>query len=110
MQNRSVVTVVLLSIFTCGIYSIYWFYVTANELNNEKPEDPLMNYILAILLGIVTCGIYLLYWDYKFYKKVDEVTGSNDAIVNFVVSLFLTSIVGMAIAQNSINRHVENPQ
>lgn len=108
MKKREELTVVLLGLFTCGIYSLYWFYTTAEDLNVEDDEEPLMNYILAILLGIVTCGIYLIYWDYKFYQKVDKVTGENNAIVNFLLVLFLIPIVGMAIAQNSINSHAKD--
>lgn len=77
MQNRGVIKVLFLSLITCGIYSIYWYYVTAQALNEEQPDDPLMNYIGAFLLGIVTCGIYELYWFYKFYKKVDTVTSGG---------------------------------
>ncbi|MDE7095290.1 MAG: DUF4234 domain-containing protein, partial [Anaeroplasmataceae bacterium] len=63
MQKREVVAVVLLGLFTCGIYALYWFYTTSQALNEEVDDnEPLMNYILAILLGMVTCGIYLLYW------------------------------------------------
>ncbi|MDE7263030.1 MAG: DUF4234 domain-containing protein [Anaeroplasmataceae bacterium] len=107
MTKRSVAAVVLLSIFTCGIYTIYWFYVTANELNNEKPEEELTNYIIAILLSLVTCGIYMIYWLYKFYSKVDSVTGKQNAIVNLIINFFLTPIVPMAIVQSSINDYVE---
>lgn len=108
MTKRSVAAVVLLSIFTCGIYMIYWYYVTANELNNEKPgEDELTNYIVAILLSFVTCGIYMIYWLYKFYAKVDSVTGKQNAIVNFIISFFLTTIVPMALVQSSVNEYVE---
>jgi drug/metabolite transporter (DMT)-like permease len=103
MTERSVIKVLLLSIFTCGIYFIYWEYVTAQELNNKEPEEPLMNYILAILLGIVTCGIYGIYWSFKFYKKVDNVTGENNLIVNFILSLLGLNLVSTCIVQNSIN-------
>lgn len=104
MRNRSVLAVILLSIFTCGIYSIYWTYVTAEDLNAVDSNEPLMNYILAILLGCVTCGIYLLYWNYKFYQKADKVTGANNAILNFVLSLFVSSIIPSAIVQDQINK------
>ena len=104
MKNRNVALVVLFSILTCGIYSIYWLYVTAEDLNMEDPDDPLMNYILALLLGIITCGIFTIYWEYKFFKKVDAVTGEDNTLINLLLSILLTPIVGMAISQNSLNR------
>lgn len=103
MQKRDVIIVILLSIFTCGIYQIYWFYVNAQSLNQEEPSDPLMNYIGALFLGLVTCGIYSIFWMYKFYKKLDSVLGEDNCILNFILSLFCSPIVGTAIAQNSIN-------
>ena len=35
MTKREVIAVILLSIFTCGIYAIYWHYVTAEELTAQ---------------------------------------------------------------------------
>lgn len=107
MKNRSVVSVILLSIFTCGIYSIYWTYVTAEDLNSEDSNEPLMNYILAILLSVITCGIYGIYWNYKFYQKADRVTGANNLILNFILSLFGFSIVSTAVVQDQINKSLE---
>lgn len=107
MQNRGVIKVLFLSLITCGIYSIYWYYVTAQALNEEQPDDPLMNYIGAFLLGIVTCGIYELYWFYKFYKKVDTVTSGDSCLVNFLVTLFFTPLIGQLIAQSQINAFVD---
>ena len=103
MTKREVIAVILLSIFTCGIYSIYWHYVTAEELNRVEPNEPITNYILAIVFGIFSCGLYLIYWQYKFYKKVDVVTGESNMTINFVLSLFGFSLVSQAIVQNSIN-------
>lgn len=103
MKNRSVVAVIIFSLITCGLYSIYWHYVVAQELNAKEPNDPLMNYIGAIILSIITCGIFMIYWNFKFYKKVDSVFGEDNFIVNFLLSLFGFSIVSQAIVQNSIN-------
>ena len=83
-------------------------FTTTEELNKLEPNEPLQNYIVAILLSIVTCGIYGIYWLYKFYKKVDDVTCENNCILNLVLSLFFSGIVGMAIVQNSINRLQNN--
>ncbi len=103
MKNRSVIAVVLLSIITCGIYSIYWFYVTANDLNESDSEEPLMNYILALLLGIITCGIYEIYWLYKFYKKLDKVVNTDNCVLHLILSILVTPYIGAAVAQSSIN-------
>ena len=104
MKNRNILAVILFSIITCGIYQIYWFYVTAEGLNSEEPNEPLTNYILAIIFGVLTCGIYSIYWLYKFFKKLDSVLGEDNFILNFLLSILCTPLIGAAIAQDSINK------
>ncbi|MCR5113222.1 MAG: DUF4234 domain-containing protein [Acholeplasmatales bacterium] len=105
MTKRSIVTIIILSLITCGIYAIYWTYVTANELNaKDNTEAPLTNYIVAFLLGIITCGIYMIYWNYKFYVKADKALGTDSWIVNFILSILGLEIVSMALVQDSINK------
>jgi hypothetical protein len=41
---------------------------------------------------------------YKFYKKVDSVAKTDDLLLSLLLSLFVSSIIGMAIAQNSLNK------
>ena len=35
LKNRSVALVIILSLVTCGIYGLYWIYVTAEALENN---------------------------------------------------------------------------
>ena len=55
------------SIVTCGLYSIYFWYVYVEDLNTifygDGEDSP--NYIIVLLLSWVTCGIYGVYWRYK---------------------------------------------
>ena len=105
MKNRSVLAVVLLSIVTCGIYAIYWFYVMAEDMNaKDSTKQPLTNLIVAILLGIITCGIYTIYWMFRFYEKADAITGKNNYVVYFILTLFGFGIVSMALLQNDVNQ------
>lgn len=54
MQNRSVATVIVLTIITCGIYGLYWLYVTADGLEREGQTGQLAPVIQLILaLGVV---------------------------------------------------------
>lgn len=107
MQNRNVGLVVVFSIITCGLYFLYWHYVTAQDLNREETEQaPVMNFILAILVGMLTCGIFMYIWLYLFYKKIDKLTGDDNVLVNFLLAVFFTPVAGMAIAQNSINGYL----
>lgn len=107
MTERNIILVIIFSLITCGIYSLYWFYVTAEALNEEEQSTPdLMNFIIAVLLGCITCGIFTIYWYYTFYKKLDATTNSNNLIINFILTLFGLSAVSMLIAQDDINKYV----
>ncbi|MGN0586108.1 MAG: DUF4234 domain-containing protein, partial [Oscillospiraceae bacterium] len=49
VKNRSVATVVILSIVTCGIYSIYWYWCAIHELDEAGKKsnmDPIIQFIL----------------------------------------------------------------
>lgn len=74
-QDRNFWMYLLLSIVTCGIYSIYWWYVFVNDLNTlgqgDGEESP--NYIVVILLSIVTCGIYNYFWYYKQGNRMQKI-------------------------------------
>lgn len=65
--DRNILMYILLSIVTCGIYGIYFWYMYTEDINKvcagDGNESP--NYILVWLLSIVTCGIYGFYWYYK---------------------------------------------
>ena len=108
MKNRSVLAVVLLSIITCGIYELYWYYVMTEDMNKADHTKPdVTNLIIAVLLGIITCGIYLIYWQFRFYEKSDAVTKKNNLIVYFILSLFGFSIISNALLQSDINEIVK---
>ncbi|MEI0488408.1 DUF4234 domain-containing protein [Brachyspira pulli] len=64
-QSKSLLNVGVLSIVTCGIYLIYWIYVTTNDVNSYMEEE-YFNPTLAVVLSIVTCGLFTIYWFYKY--------------------------------------------
>lgn len=72
VKERSFIVYLLLSIITCGLYSIYFWYVYTEDLNNITEGDgaPLQNFIVVILLTIVTCGIYKYVWMYQLGNKL----------------------------------------
>lgn len=75
IKQRSLVAYILLSIITCGIYSIFFWYSYTEDINKvcagDGNESP--NYIVVILLSIITCGIYSYYWYYKQGNRLQAV-------------------------------------
>ncbi len=110
VERRSVVTAIILTIVTCGIYGIYWFIVLNNDVNtlSGTPEDTSGG--MAFLFSIITCGIYTFFWMYKMGTKLDNIETQRGAypqsrgIVYLLLSLFGLSIVSYALMQDSVNR------
>ena len=108
IQERNIVTCIILSIITCGIYGIYWEICLVNDLNvaADTPNDTSGG--MVFLLSIITCGIYLLYWMYKAGEKAQAKRGlpsdANSGILYLVLSLVGFSIVSYCLIQNELNK------
>lgn len=110
IRRRDIAMCILLSIVTCGIYSIYWFICLTDESNAVAGEQGTPGGV-AFLLSIVTCGIYFIYWSYRLGEKMDKARAYNNVptgslgIVFLLLSLFGLGIVTYALAQNEINKY-----
>lgn len=105
MKERNIVTCILLTIITCGIYGIYWFIVLTDDvvrLSDGKEYN--QSGVTAFLFSIITCGIYTLYWMYKMGKSVSLIKGyGDDGILYLILSIFGLGIVSYCLAQNDVN-------
>ncbi len=64
MTRRDPIIVLVLTLFTCGFYGLYWQFVTTSELKTVSGRDDL-NPMVDLLLGFVTCGIWSFYVMYR---------------------------------------------
>ena len=111
ISRRSIAVSIVLSIVTCGIYTLYWLYCLVTDLNTASGEVEDTSGGLVILLSIVTCSIYQLYWFYKAGAKVNKICyldgrpqDSSAGILYLILSLFGFGIVSMALIQNELNK------
>ena len=96
MQNRSPIAVALLTLITFGIYGIYWFVVTKNEMNEKGSAIPTAWLIIIPFVNI--------WWMYKYSEGADQVTNGKMSTVLAFVLLFFLGFIGMAIIQDSFNK------
>ncbi len=70
--DRSLLTYILLSIITCGIYNYYYVHRLSEDMNVacDGDGDNTPGVVSFILLSIVTCGIYSLIWYYKLGNRL----------------------------------------
>ena len=70
--DRNLLILILLSLITCGIYTYYFIYTLARDINiacdGDGEETP--GLVAFILLGMITCGIYCFYWYYKVGNRL----------------------------------------
>ncbi len=112
VPQRSIVTCIILSIVTCGIYGIYWMYTLAEDVKAMSGDPSAPSGGMVILLTLITCGIYGYIWMYKQGETLDRIKSSrgmystNSGIIYLVLSILGLGIVSYALMQDSINKLV----
>jgi len=95
MKHRSVAAVIILSLVTFGIYTLFWMYFTKEEMNAQGAKIP--TFILAFI------PIANIYWTWKYCEGVGYVTDERlSGPVAFLLVLLL-GLIGIAIVQHSLN-------
>ena len=96
MRNRSVFLVLLFSILTVGIYSLYWLVSTKDEMNRLGANIP-----SAWLLIVPIANVY---WLWRFCEGVGQATRNEMTGPVAFLMLFLLSYIGMMVVQASFNQ------
>lgn len=72
IQKRDFWVYLLLSFFTCGIYSLIFWILYVPDINRVCDGDGKVTtgYGMVILLSILTCGIYPYIWFYQLGDRI----------------------------------------
>lgn len=109
-QNRNVATCIVLSIITCGIYTLYWWVKVTDDVSLVT-NRPGTSGGVALLLSIITCGIYGLYWAWTMGEKLDAARADHGiapgsfSIVFLLLNLFGLGIITLALIQSELNKY-----
>ncbi len=108
ITERSIPICVILSIVTCGIYSLYWFVKINNEINQLAGEPEATSGGMALLFTIITCDIYGIYWAYRMGQRSDRIhkTDGYAPILYLILQLFGLGIINYCLLQDTINKQV----
>lgn len=108
--RRSILAGVILSIITCGIYSLYWQFKQMDTLNVWLGRND-YSFWLWLLISILTCGIFGIYYEYKMACGINEVQNNHDIlhdhnlpIICVLLAIFGVGIASLAIQQYQINK------
>ncbi len=103
IKQRNLVTCILLSLITCGIYGIYWIIMLAREAVSVKdPADSgLLEIILMLFLPFI--GMFLA------EKKLAEgcaakgIPHDDRSIIYLILGLVGLGIISVCMMQNDLN-------
>lgn len=114
MTRREPVMVLLLSFVTCGIYGIYWQYVTTTELRDASGRQDL-NPGLDLVVTLLCCGLWSLYVQYRNAQIIHEVLTArgiahedkSNTVLLLNIAHFVTGVTGFIpplILQDEYNK------
>lgn len=108
VKKREIVTCVLLSLITCGIYGIVWFINLTDDVSYLS-EDTEFSGAKSFLFTIITCGIYGFFWSYRLGKDIykaqikHNLHETDNSTLFIILQLFGLGLVTYCLAQNDIN-------
>lgn len=121
LQKRDPGIVLVLSVFTCGFYLFYWYYVMYEEME-ELTGEPVTStgYWLDLLFTIISCSIYGIWIDYRISQQLHDfevqrgLQAPGDTATMVVVldalayvSGLFTNYVSSALQQDQLNKIVK---
>jgi hypothetical protein len=111
VEKHNIFLYIVLSVVTCGIFTWWWMYQAAKEVQTIAGKGGIEpgTFILLLVLSIVTCGIGSIpLFAYYFYKEeqalryVDsQLVGDNAVLLAVIGALF--PIVSIVILQDQLN-------
>ncbi|MGX8850233.1 DUF4234 domain-containing protein [Amedibacillus sp. YH-ame10] len=105
MRKRSLVSMVILSIITCGIMQLVYFYQVMSDINYASKENDTAG--TDLLLTIITCGLWGIYCYWKYSKKLVNLGGEDNSIINVILAVLGFQIISLVILQSSINNLID---
>ena len=113
IKKRDLVTSIILSIVTCGIYGIIWFIGLTDDAKAASNDESMQSGGVAFLLTLVTCGIYGFFWAYKMGKAINQarvnrgMPEDDKSTLYLILQSFGLGIVNYALMQNDLNEMAE---
>ncbi len=104
IKSRNIVTAILLTIITCGIYGIYWVIVMTRDAISVKDSADSGVLEIVLMLFLPFLGFYLT--EKKFYEgcQARGVDKKDNSILYLILGLLGLGIVNYCMLQNDLNQ------
>ena len=110
INKRDIATQIILTVITCGLYSLYWIVTITDDVNMLNEDDNNTSGITVVLLSILTCGLYLIYWNYDIGRKLYQLGNkydkqiSDNSIIYLILSIIQANLVNLILMQSDLNK------
>ncbi len=112
LEKKNIALCIVFSVLSCGLYSWYWLYCLAEDMNRLTGREGAMSGGFVLLLTVVTCGIYGWYWLYVSGEALDqysvsrgEMGGGHLGILYLLLGIFGFGIISYALMQSELNKY-----
>ena len=104
IKQRNIVTAIILSIVTCGIYGIYWAVMLAKESVSVK--DPSDSGLLEIVLMLFLPFLGFFLAEKKLYEGcvAKGIAKSDNSIIYLILGVVGFGIINYCMMQNDLNK------
>lgn len=103
MRNRSLPLCIILSVLSCGIFYIYWFYRITKEIITELKYEKIDNPFLNLVYLIFGLFFYNAWWNYKVSAYLATLENNNKIETDFWATP-LSVLYGVVLHQSRMNR------
>ena len=106
IKTRNIITAILLTLVTCGIYGIYWIVVMTREAVSVKDtnDNALIEIILMLFLPFV--GLMLVEKKFSEGLAARHVPHTDNSILYLILGLLGLGIIPLCMIQNDLNKLV----
>ena len=109
IKERDIAKCLLLSVVTCGIYSILWFIRLTDDAEEACGSECTPGG-KSLLFSLISCGIYSYYWAYQQGERIADAKqklgigdGSSRGVLYLILHLTGLGIVSYALMQSELN-------
>ena len=104
IKSRNVVTAIILSLVTCGIYGIYWAICLAREAVSVKDANDSGVLEIVLMLFLPFVGFYMA--EKKFAEGCAEkgIEHKDNSVLYLVLGLVGLGIVNFCMMQSDLNK------
>ena len=106
IKPRNIVTAILLTLITCGIYGIYWIVMMTREAVSVKDESDSGILEIVLMLFLPFIGFFLVEKKLSEGLNAKGVAHSDNSILYLILGIVGLGIVPLCMIQNDLNKYV----